>query len=962
MPETRSTCPYCGVGCGVVIEHDAGRITGVRGDPQHPANFGRLCSKGSTLHLTATEHVLRDQRARHPMGRDSRDAPRRRVDWDTALDRIVGALDTAIRTRGPDSIGIYLSGQLTTEDYAVFNKLARGLIGTNNVDTNSRLCMSSAVAGYKQSLGADAPPACYDDVAHAGCLFIAGSNTAFAHPVLYRRIEDARAANPALKTIVVDPRRSETADDADLHLPLQPGTDVALFHAMLHVMVWEGWLDIGFIERHTSGFAELKSLVAAWTPREAARVCGLKAEQIETAARWFAWGGDVQPSEGARRRPTLSLYCQGLNQSTSGTAKNSALINLHLATGQIGRAGAGPFSLTGQPNAMGGREAGGMATVLPGHRDPANAAHRDEIARLWGVPALSAKPGHTAVAMFEAAARGELEVLWIVCTNPAMSMPDQHMVRQALERTPLVIVQEAFAATETTAFADLVLPAATWGEKDGTVTNSERCISRVRTAVPPPGEARADWAIAADVGRRLEALRHPGRPSAFGYRDAESVWREHRETTRGRDLDITGLSWPLLDDLGPQRWPMPEGAARGRDRLYEDGRFATDDGRARFIACAYKPVAEGTDARHPFALTTGRLRDQWHGMSRSGTVAQLFGHAPQPAVHLSPQDLTRRRLNDGDLVEVRSRRGSLVLPVHGDSRVAPLQAWLPMHWGARFLGGRDGQGRSRRGTNTLTHGRSCPQSRQPELKHSAVQVAPADLPWRLEAAAWLPAENWEAAREALSSMLDAFAYASIVPVGWPGAVRAGPSGRQTAAPPGPLAGRVGLRWSAAATDAPPEPVLEALRRALGLHGAMLLRYADASTGTARCLRLAGRGPDAQIESLMLAGPADSAAWLLPWWAAAEPIGEHARALLLPHPQAPADASVRRARREVCNCLGVDEAAISAALAQVEGTPAERLAALQAKLRCGTQCGSCQPELRRLVARVVPRAAAALERA
>jgi assimilatory nitrate reductase catalytic subunit len=959
MPETRSTCPYCGVGCGVVIEHDAGRITGVRGDPDHPANFGRLCSKGSTLHLTATEAVLRDERARHPMGRPDRTSPRTRLPWETALEQVADRLAAAIRTRGPDSVGLYLSGQLSTEDYAAFNKLARGLVGTNNVDTNSRLCMSSAVAGYKQSLGADAPPACYDDVAHAGCLFIAGSNTAFAHPVLYRRIEDARGANPHLRTIVVDPRRSETADDAELHLAIQPGTDVALFHAMLHVMVWEGWLDTAYIERHTRGFDALKALVAGWSPREAARVCGLKPAQIETAARWFAWGGDNAPGTGgaadARRPATLSLYCQGLNQSSSGTAKNSALINLHLACGQIGRPGAGPFSLTGQPNAMGGREAGGMATLLPGHRDPGNAAHRAEVASIWGVPALPERPGLTGVAMFEAAARGELEVLWIVCTNPAMSMPDQTLVQRAFERTPFVIVQEAFARTETTAFADLVLPAAAWGEKEGTVTNSERRISRTRAAVPPPGEARPDWSIAADVARRLEARLRPGTASAFAYADAEAVWMEHRATTVGRDLDIGGLDWARLDRDGPQSWPMPAGAAAGRERLYDDAVFPTDDGRARFVAAPYKPVAEPTEARHAFALLTGRLRDQWHGMTRSGAVPQLFSHSPRPAVHLNPQDLPRRGLREGDLAELRSKRGSLVLPVVADARLQPLQAWVPMHWGASFVGGRDGDGRARRGVNTLTHGRTCPQSRQPELKHAAVAVSRAVLPWRLEGAAWLPADRLAAAREALGSVFDSFAYASLVPVALPAEARSGKGDPL-------LAGRAGLRFSAAAPEAPPAAALDAVRRALGLETGLLLRYADPTTGIARTVRLAGRAEAARLEALLLAGPPDSAAWLLPWWASAAPIGEHARALLLPDPQPPGPAALRTADREVCNCLGVSESAITQALAALPGDDPGRLAALKSTLRCGTQCGSCQPELRRLVARVVPRAVDAEVRA
>jgi assimilatory nitrate reductase catalytic subunit len=922
--ETKSTCPYCGVGCGVIIESVGPQITGVRGDPDHPANFGRLCSKGQMLHLTATPAVLQHERALNPQHRAARGEPLRPLAWDRALDLAAERIAAAVQARGPDAVGFYLSGQLLTEDYAVFNKLARALVGTNNVDTNSRLCMSSAVAGYKQSLGADAPPACYDDIAHAGCLFIAGANTAWAHPVLFRRIEDARRANPQQKLIVIDPRRTQTADEADLFLQIQPGTDVALFHAMLHVMVWEGWLDEAHIAAHTGGFGGLKALVAQWSPRDAARVCGVAADDIVTAARWFALGGGE--GDAARRLPTLSMYCQGLNQSSSGTAKNSALINLHLACGQIGRAGAGPLSLTGPPKAMGGREVGGLANALPGHRDPANAEHRAEVAAVWGVDTLPDRPGHTAVAMFEAAARGEVDVLWIACTNPAQSLPDQALVQAALARCPFVIVQEAFAHTATARAADLLLPASTWGEKDGTVTNSERRISRVRAAVQAPGEARADWAIAAQVAQRLETKLRPGRSSLFGYAGAEAVWNEHRELTRGRDLDITGLDWALLDQ-GPQQWPLAQGATLGTARLYEDGRYVTPDGRARFIAAPYKPVAEPCDARHPYALNTGRLRDQWHAMSRSGTVARLFAHSPQPRVRLHPQELDRRGWPEGTLVELKSRRGALVLPVAADDGVAPMQAFVAMHWGPEFVAGG--------GVNTLTQGdRRCAQSQQPELKHSAVAITAADLPWRLLARGWFGNPGAAvAARERLRGLFGEFGYASCVPV----------AGADDA---------LGLMFDAAAAQAPRPELVAEIEALLGLEGPWVLRYADARRGERRSVRLVGDGAEARVHSLLLAGAAGRAGWLARWWAEGLAIGTQARALLAPDPPAPAGAAAARGR-QVCNCFDVDEPHIRAVLAQTGGPAAERLAALQGALRCGTQCGSCLPELRRLVAAVVP---------
>ncbi len=670
MTETRSTCPYCGVGCGVIIESDGPQITGVRGDPDHPANFGKLCTKGSTLHLTATPAITRQTRLLQPMQRLQRGQAPVALGWDAALDRVAGEFGRIARAHGPDAVGFYISGQLLTEDYYVFNKLAKGLIGTNNVDTNSRLCMSSAVAGYKATLGADAPPACYEDVNHAACLFIVGSNAAYAHPILFRRIEAAKQQNPGMKVIVADPRRTDTAELADLYLPLQPGSDVMLFHGLLHVMLWEGWTDAAYIAAHTNGFDDLKALVREATPDLVAQTCGIPKEDLFKAAQWFA-----------QSPATLSLYCQGLNQSSSGTAKNATLINLHLATGQIGKPGAGPFSLTGQPNAMGGREVGGLANLLSAHRDLANPAHRAEVAALWGVADVPSKPGKTAGEMFQAAADGEIKALWIACTNPAQSMPDQATVRRALQRAEFVVVQEAFATAATCDFADLLLPATTWGEKEGTVTNSERRISRVRAAVPAAGEARHDWRIAVDVARRLEAQLRPGQPTLFPYDTPESIWNEHRESTRGRDLDITGLSYDMLEQRGPQQWPLSEGEKTGRERLYADGVFPTADGKARFSALPYMPVAEQRESRFPFSLTTGRLRDHWHGMTRTGTIGRLFGHVAEPSVQMNPQDMERRGLTNGELVHVTSKRGSIVLPVQGSRTVHTTQAFIAMHWG-----------------------------------------------------------------------------------------------------------------------------------------------------------------------------------------------------------------------------------------------------------------------------------------
>lgn len=887
MSVVSSVCCYCGTGCGVLIETDAGRISGVRGDPAHPANRGKLCTKGATLHLAARA----SGRALFPELRTRRDQPRARASWDTALDHVAERFRAIIREHGPDAVGFYISGQLTTEAYYVFNKLAKGLIGTNNVDTNSRLCMSSAVAGYKATLGADSPPGCYDDIDAAGTIFIAGSNTAYAHPIVFRRIEAACKANPAQKLIVVDPRRTDTAAEADLHLAILPGTDVALYHAMLNVLLWEERIDRSYIDAHTEGWAALRDRVREITPEKAAAICGVAAEDIVTAARWFADG------------PSLSLYCQGLNQSSCGVDKNAALINLHLATGQIGRPGAAPLSLTGQPNAMGGREVGGLANLLSAHRDLANPAHRAEVARLWGVDSVPGTPGKTAVELFDALASGDVKAVWIACTNPAASMPDLNRIHAALGNAELVVLQEAYADTETAAFADVLLPATTWGETEGTMTNSERCITRVHAAVPAPGEARPDWAVVADFARRLDP---DAGPRLFPYADAETVFNEHRETTRGRDLDITGLSYALLD-IAPRQWPFPEGATDGVTRLYADGVFPTADGRARFHAAQYQPVAEAVDARYPLRLNTGRLRDHWHAMSRTGKVARLFSHVDAPVLSLSARDLELRRLQAGDLVRVKSRRGEIVVAVEASESVRPGQAFLPMHWGARFIGGC--------GVNALTLPIFDAVSKQPELKHAAVQVAKADLPWRM---AVLAVGDGAAMLDAVQPMLRACEYGA-----------AGLAGRE----------REVLTLRLAHTEAPPPALLAALDAALGLDDPLaVMQYEDRPRGVSKKVRI----ESGQVVAARLAGETAAFDWLR------DVIVEGADAtglrawMLAPVARPPAAGAGRG--RIVCNCLNVAEPDIVAAIAG-----GADLAALQGTLKCGTECGSCVPELKRLIA-------------
>ncbi len=898
MSETKSICCYCGTGCGVIVESDGGRITGVRGDPDHPANFGRLCSKGAALHLTPHAPT----RALFPELRVARAEPRCRVSWDAALDHAAARFAGIIKEHGPDAVAFYISGQLLTEDYYVFNKLARALAGTNNIDSNSRLCMSSAVVAYAKTLGADAPPASYADIDLADCMLIAGANPAFAHPIVFRRIEAAKRANPDLKLIVVDPRRTDTAEAADLHLAIQPGSDLLLFSALLHVLLWEDLVDRDFIRDHTVGFDALRESVRETTPAAVAGACGVKAEDIVTAARWFG-----------RAKNALSFWCQGLNQSIHGTESGAALIHLHLATGQIGRPGAGPFSLTGQPNAMGGRETGSMATLLPGHRSAADAAHRAEVAKLWGVPSLPAAPGKTAVELFEALRAGDIKAVWIACTNPAQSLPEQKKVREALAHAEFVVLQEAYLGTETAEYADLLLPAAAWGEKDGTVTNSERRISRVRAAVPPPGDARPDWEIARDFALRLgTALGNEDAPRLFDFDSPATIHREFAGLTCGRDLDITGLDYALLEREGPQQWPLREGATAGTARLYEDKRFATPDGRARFIpirTIATIATAETTDARYPFHLNTGRLRDQWHGMSRSGAVARLFGHEEEALAHLHPADLERRGFSAGELLRLSSRRGETVLRAAADDTLRPGQVFVPMHWGRSHL--------NSAGANELTLSDFDPHSKQPELKHAAVRIERAALTWRaLVARSESHAGDAVAWKARLAPLLARFGHASLAL-----------AGRERAA--------VVLRLAHAETA--PAEWLDEIDSVLGLDDPFCLRYRDARRG----VRKQALVEDGALVGLHLAGETAAGAWLLEAVVERQPVAAFRPLLLAPLTRPPAGAP--RTSRIVCACHGVSE------LTLLDGiTAGASLEALQAGTQCGTGCGSCLPEIKRMI--------------
>ncbi len=680
---------------------EGGSVSRIRGDARHPANFGEICAKA--VHLAPT--IRPSGRALYPLVRERRGGALMRKSWDDALDYVARRLRAIIASSGPDAIAFYGSGQLMTEDYYVFNKLVKGFLSTNNFDTNSRLCMSSAVAAYTMALGSDGPPCAYADIELADLFLIVGSNTAWCHPITSRRLEKRKRADPErVKIIVVDPRRTETADFADLHLPIRPGTDIALLNAMLSTMIREGLIDDDFIRQHTTGWSAVRDRVLEWPQARAAQICQVPEGEIARAARWFG-----------RAEAAMTLWSMGVNQSTSGTAKALAIINLHLASGAIGRAGCGPFSLTGQPNAMGGREVGGLSHLLPGYRRVEDSEHRAQVAHLWGVEPerISARRGLSAVAMFEGLARGAVKAIWIICTNPAVSMPDLDLVDRALRYAELVVVQDSFENTDTAAYADVILPAAQWPEKEGVMTNSERRISYLPRLVDPPGEALPDWEIAARAARAL------GFSEAFSFSSAEAAFEEYKLLTRGRPTDISGLSYARLRS-GPVQWPCPDPHHPGTPRLYSDYKFNTQDGRARFIAVDNLPPAEMPDAAFPLILTTGRIRNQWHTMTRTGAAPALVKAVPEPYIQINSEDAAAAGITDGCFAEVRSRRGLFVAQARVTAEIARGVCFIPFHWGRQ-------RGFFKAANNLTTRARDS-ISEQPELKFCAISVRRVDDP------------------------------------------------------------------------------------------------------------------------------------------------------------------------------------------------------------------------------------------
>ena len=855
-PAIRTTCAYCGVGCGVLATPDGLGGLGIAGDPEHPANFGRLCVKGAAL----GETVALDGRLLAPRihGREA--------GWDAALDLVARRFSDTIAAHGPDSVAMYVSGQLLTEDYYVANKLMKGFIGSANIDTNSRLCMASSVAGHRRAFGSDTVPGLYEDLEQADTVVLVGSNLAWCHPVLFQRLAAARAAR-GTRVVVIDPRRTATCDIADLHLAIAPGADAALFNLLL--------ADIdrrGLVAADPAGLAEALAAARATTPA----ATGLPHSALQRFLD--LWCGSAR---------VVTVYSQGINQSDSGTDKVNAILNCHLATGRIGRPGMGPFSVTGQPNAMGGREVGGLANMLACHLALENPAHRAAVQGFWVAPRMAEKPGLKAVDLFRAVEAGRIKALWIICTNPAVTMPEADRVARAIAGCAFTVVSDLFATTDTARLAHVLLPATGWGEKDGTVTNSERRISRQRRALPAPGQARDDWRILADVAARM------GWGAAFAWQGPAQVFAEHAALSGvagalGSDFDISdhaGITPDGYEAMQPFLWP--QSAQKRGGRFFGDGRFHHPDGRARMVAVT--PALPAPDPGHPFRLNTGRVRDHWHTMTRSGRAPRLSRHLAEPFLELHPQDAARLGLEPATLAEIANPLGRAILRVLVTDRVAPGHPFAPMHWtGETAPSGR---------IDALVPGLADPVSGQPALKSAAVAIRPFPAAWY----------GFAVSIRAMAPDWDYWASATL-----PGGFQAELAGT---APP--------EDWAQAAQrlfglDDPPQ-ILRDDRRGI-------LRLAFARRGRVQAALFVAPGPVALSRSHLAAALGNPCE---PGLLAGRPGGDR-----------PDGGAV------VCACLGVGVNTI------LEGIR-DGLASVEAigeALGAGTSCGSCRPELRALLAR------------
>ncbi|MES2149533.1 MAG: molybdopterin-dependent oxidoreductase [Pseudomonadota bacterium] len=878
----RTTCPYCGVGCGVQATPQADGGVLVAGDASHPANRGRLCVKG----LALDETVALDGRLLHPSVRE--DGVLRQVSWDAALERVAGGLKAIIAEHGPDSVALYVSGQLLTEDYYVANKLMKGYIGSANIDTNSRLCMSSAVAGHKRAFGADLVPGCYEDFDLADMVVLVGSNTAWCHPILFQRIARLKEARPGVKVVVIDPRRTATCELADLHLPVKPGTDVWLFNGLLSYLARNGGCDAAFVAAHTSGLGG--ALSAAETesadPVDVARICRVDLADLLKFYEAFTATEKV-----------VTAFSQGVNQSSAGTDKVNSIINCHLVTGRIGKPGMGPFSLTGQPNAMGGREVGGLANMLAAHMELDQPAHRDTVQSFWGSPRIADKPGLKAVELFQAIEQGTIKAVWIIATNPMVSLPDANQVQRALEKCELVVVSDIVQGSDTNAFAHVLLPALGWGEKDGTVTNSERRISRQRAFLPAPGQARADWQILSQVAQRIGF-------DGFNFNGAHEVFDEHARLSSYRNggqrvfslAGLAGLTRERFDKLEPVQWPLlrPD---EGTPRLFGDGRFAHPDGRARFVATAPRAPAHATDSEYPLVLNTGRVRDQWHTMTRTGKAPRLADHVPESFIDIHPQDALRYGVREGELARVSSAWGAMVARVQHGGGIARGGVFIPIHW--------NGQTASDARVGTLVSPAVDPVSGEPEFKHTPVRIERFGVAWHgfVLSRSEVPLE-----RVAHWTRMQGKGFARYE-----------------------LAGRGAIADHGAWA-----------RALLGVQDDMAdwLEYEDKSGGVYRAVHVVGE----RIEQCLFLSQRielPSRAWLASLFSKEQLSQADRVGLLVGQPiEKRADTGPT-----VCSCFGVGRNTICEA---IRSQDLKTVGELTACLKAGGNCGSCVPELKKLL--------------
>ena len=876
---TRTTCPYCGTGCGVIVDKAVDGTLSVRGDDEHPANFGKLCPKGMALADT--------------LGHDGRllvpEIHGKPASWNDALALVAEHFAAAIADFGPDSVALYAAGQILTEDYYVANKLMKGFIGTANLDTNSRLCMASSVAGHKRAFGTDTVPNTYTDIEMADLVVLVGSNLAWCHPILYARLTAAKAARPEMKVVLIDPRRTVTADAADLHLPIKPGTDVALYLGLLAHLARIGRVDGSYVAAHVNGADAAIDEARGWSVERVAETCDLPVEDV------LGFFNLVAATE-----KTLTIYSQGVNQSSAGVDKVNAILNTHLITGRIGKPGCGPFSVTGQPNAMGGREVGGLANMLAAHMELNDPTHREIVRNFWQAPNLVEQPGLKAVDLYKAVGDGRIKALWIMATNPVDSLPDADMVRAAIKACPFVVISEVETASDTAVLAHVRLPALAWGEKGGTVTNSERRISRQRAFITGPAEARADWEVLAEVGRRL------GWRDAFNWPNSAAVFREYAALTGAgnddsRDLDLsglTGLSDEAYEAMAPVQWPVrAPGDVAGDKRFFADGGFYTPDRKGRMIAISYRPPCSEPDAAYPFILNTGRVRDQWHTMTRTARSARLANSIAEPYAEIHPDDAADLGIAPATLVRISSARAQVTVRAIISDRQRRGSVFVPMHWTDQ----NSSQGR----VNALVAAHTDPISGQPESKFTPVMVAAEPMGWF------------------------AFALMEEAPTQWPGDYRA------VARAPGGLRAELAGRGDM--------PTLVELAQALFGHERgspdRLALFTDQTRGEKRAVLI----ENGKVAGLIFLGrqPVEaSRVWLASRLGDAAGLGTH-RILA-----GRAGATGEDPGRMVCGCRQVGERAILAALAA--GCP-PTLAAIGEATGAGTGCGSCHGDIRRLIA-------------